>query len=97
VLYNAGQVRGRLYDQIESTFSNFRKELDERVDAAVVSTHGAAQAALKKRQNHAKGIAADLDRIEALLGSLEDTAAHLENMEVGVDSIRQGPVSSNVL
>ncbi|MGD0390903.1 MAG: dynamin family protein [Tepidisphaeraceae bacterium] len=77
VLYNAGKLREKLYDQIELTFRRFRRSLDERLAATIAATHGAAQAALKKRETHAGVVAGDVERLGAAIGALEEIGARL--------------------
>jgi ribosome biogenesis GTPase A len=86
VLYNAGKLREKLYDQIESTFSHFGRQLDERLTAAVAATHGAAQAALARRQSHAGAVVADVDRLRKSAGDLEQTAAQLREVTGRADN-----------
>jgi GTP-binding protein EngB required for normal cell division len=77
VLYNAGKLREKLYDQIESTFRRFRRSLDERLAATIAATYGAAQAALKKRETHAGAVAGDVERLGAAIGALEGIGTRL--------------------
>jgi len=77
VLYNAGKLREKLYDQIESTFRRFRRSLDERLAATIAATHGAAQAALNKRETHAGAVAGDLERLGAAIGALQEIGTRL--------------------
>jgi GTP-binding protein EngB required for normal cell division len=77
VLYNAGKLREKLYDQIELTFRRFRRSLDERLAATIAATHGAAQAALKKRETHAGAVAGDVERLGAAIGALEQIGTRL--------------------
>ncbi len=77
VLYNAGKLREKLYDQIELTFSRFRRSLDERLAATIAATHGAARAALKKREAHAGAVAGEVERLGAAIGALEEIGTHL--------------------
>ncbi len=77
VLYNTGKLREKLYDQIELTFSRFRHCLDERLAAAIAATHGAAAAALKKRQAHAGAAAGEVEKLGAAIGAMEEIGARL--------------------
>ena len=77
VLYNAGKLREKLYDQIELTFRRFRRSLDERLAATIAATYGAARAALKKRETHAGAVAGDVERLGAAIGALEEIGARL--------------------
>jgi hypothetical protein len=80
VLYNAGKLREKFYNQIDATFRRFRRSLDQRLTAAVAATHGAAQAALKKRETHAGAVAADLRSLQVTLGTLAGIATRLGNV-----------------
>ncbi|MGA2440386.1 MAG: hypothetical protein ABSH08_05480, partial [Tepidisphaeraceae bacterium] len=79
VLYNAGKLREKLYDQIELTFRRFRRSLDERLAATIAATYGAAQAALKKREAHAGAVAGDAEQLGAVIGALEEIGARLSD------------------
>jgi GTP-binding protein EngB required for normal cell division len=81
VLYNAGKLREKLYDQIDRTFSEFRRSLDGRLSAAIAATHGAGQAALKKRETHAGAVAGEIERLGVMIGVLEQISTRLEQTE----------------
>jgi hypothetical protein len=74
VMSNAGRLRERLYDQIESTFSKFGRDLDERVAATIAATHGAALAAIRKRQTSAGSVASEVDRVRRSIDALAEIA-----------------------
>jgi hypothetical protein len=77
VLYNAGKLREKLYDHIELTFSHFRRSLDDRSATTISATHGAAQAAPKKRETHADAGSSDMEKLSAAIGALEQIGTRL--------------------
>jgi hypothetical protein len=81
VLYNAGKLREKFYHQIDATFRRFRRSLDQRLTATVAATHGAAQAALKKRETHAGAAAGDMERFRVAVDSLQEIGTRLSSMQ----------------
>lgn len=92
VLFNAGKLREKLYDQIELTFSRFGRAMDERLAATVTATHGAAQTAVKKRQIHAGIVASDIDRLRKSVSDLEEITAELRGVNF-IDSLPHALIS----
>jgi GTP-binding protein EngB required for normal cell division len=78
VLYNAGKLREKLYDQIDGTFSEFSRSLDQRLTETIAATLGAARAAMEKRRSHAGAVSAELERLNAAVGALEVIGARLD-------------------
>ncbi|MGD0462214.1 MAG: dynamin family protein [Tepidisphaeraceae bacterium] len=77
VLYNAGKLREKFYDQIDALFRRFRNSLDERLTATIAATLGAARAAMEKRHSHAGAVADDVQRLSSTIAYLQDVGGRL--------------------
>jgi tRNA U34 5-carboxymethylaminomethyl modifying GTPase MnmE/TrmE len=75
VLNNTGRLREVLYDQIDKAFSQFSRDLTERLAATVQSTQGATKAAMMMRSDRAEAVTGEAARLEAIVGILAEIVA----------------------
>ena len=69
---NVENVRWSIFQTVEREFILFGNILDRQFEDTVSATHGAIQASLKKRKEHAEEIAGDVHRLNIFLEKLED-------------------------
>jgi GTPase SAR1 family protein len=80
VLHNTGRLREALYEQIDKTFTQFRRDLDERLAATVLATQGAAKAAMEMRGARADAVADEVARLGAAVGTLNEITVRLKTL-----------------
>ena len=72
VIPNVENLRWATYQSLDQTFLRFARTLDERLADTIAATHGAIQAALARRREHAEATADELARLEAAVADLTE-------------------------
>ncbi len=72
VIPNVENLRWATYQSLDQTFLRFGRTLDERLTDTIAATHGAIQAALARRKEHAEATADELARLEATAAELAE-------------------------
>jgi len=74
---NVENLRWSLYQAINEGFRKFATELDAQLHQALVATHGAIRAGLKRRREQAEAVAGEVARLQGILKELESLAVKL--------------------
>jgi len=79
VMQNVENLRWATYQSLEEAFIRFGSALDERLAETVAATHGAIQAALKRRKEQAESVTEEVRRLESAAADLTEVVAGLED------------------
>ncbi len=83
VIQNVENLRWAAFQSLDRTFMQFQNELDQRLAETVAATHGAIQAALKKRQEQSESAAGEVRRLESAVTALTEVGAELDRRCTG--------------
>jgi len=72
VLNNVENLRWATLQNLEQTFLSFGSSLDERLEATILATRGAIQAAREKRIKHSQSVAQEVVRLQAIVTELRE-------------------------
>ncbi len=78
VRHNVENLRWATLQNLNDAFHRFGLTLDQRFQETIEATHGAIQAAYRKRKEHAEAIADEVARMESTARALTDLASHLD-------------------
>ena len=77
VNHNVENLRWPVYQSLDQTFRRFGADLDQRLADTISATHGAIQAALARRKEHAESVAEEKTRLESAVAGLSELQAGL--------------------
>jgi len=81
---NVEKFRWSTLQQVDTTFRRFQSTLDERLRQTISATRGAAEAALKRRDDHEASIASDVEHLRSAQEKLHELQSDLHSIAESV-------------
>lgn len=78
VLNNVENLRWATLQNLDQAFRRFGASLDERLQATILATRGAIQAARSKRLEHSQSVVQDISRLQSITTKFKDIQASFE-------------------